>query len=229
LRDAGDGAPIARMPLDFIRLTSPLPASAARVYAAWLDSQEHSLMTGGDATVDPRVGGFHTAWGGYIGGTILDLEPGSRIVQSWRTSEFPEGHPHSRLEIRFRDVPGGCVIALAHSEIPEGQGEQYEAGWHEHYFIPMTRYFRGTSEAPPAMPTKEKAKPAKKVAKKKALKAKTAGPPKKAAKKKAAAKAPARGKTKRPKKVAKGKATRPRAASVKRGKGAKRAARPKKR
>jgi uncharacterized protein YndB with AHSA1/START domain len=157
------------MPLEFIRLSTPLPVPAARVYAAWLDGDEHTRMTGGTAkaTVDPRVGGFHTAWGGYIGGQILALEPEQRIVVSWRSSEFPPEHPHSRLEIRLRDVPGGCELALAHSDIPEGQGEQYAAGWQDHYFIPMMRYFRAVPEAPvkPKPLAKAKAK-AKRVAKK---------------------------------------------------------------
>jgi uncharacterized protein YndB with AHSA1/START domain len=178
------------MPVEFIRLSSPLPAPAERVYAAWLDSREHSRMTGGAATVDPKVGGHHTAWDGYIEGEILELEPGRRIVQTWRSSQFPPAHPHSRLEIRLRDVPGGCEIMLAHSEIPEGQGEQYEKGWHEHYFIPMTKYFRGMPEEPvtvPLLPTEEAKKPAKA---KKAPKAKKAAKPRKAA---AAKRAPKKG------------------------------------
>jgi uncharacterized protein YndB with AHSA1/START domain len=147
------------MPVEFIRLSSHLPASAERVYAAWLDALEHSRMTGGKATVEPRVGGRHTAWDGYIEGEILELEPGLRIVQSWRSTEFPPGHPDSRLEIRLMETPGGCEVMLAHSEIPEGQGEQYETGWQEHYFNPMTRYFRAApTEVPSAMEAAPKAR-----------------------------------------------------------------------
>ncbi len=141
------------MALGAFRISSPLPASAARVYAAWLDTREHSLMTGAPATVDPAIGGRHTAWDGYIEGETLELEPERRIVQSWRSTAFPADHPASRLEIRLRDVPGGCEISIAHSEIPECQAEKYEAGWHEHYFIPMTRYFRETADALSDAPT----------------------------------------------------------------------------
>jgi uncharacterized protein YndB with AHSA1/START domain len=172
------------MALEFIRLSSPLPASSSRVYDAWLDGAEHSLMTGGQATVEAKIGGRHTAWDGYIEGEILELEPGRRIVQTWRSSEFPAGHPHSLLEIRFRDTPAGCEVLLAHSDIPEGQGERYEAGWHEHYFIPMTRYFRGSS-LPPSPPPADDAKVA---PAKKAVKAKPAAAKKKVAAKKVAAK-----------------------------------------
>jgi uncharacterized protein YndB with AHSA1/START domain len=185
------------MPLEAIRVSSPLPASAARVYAAWLDSLEHTRMTGGPATVDAKIGGRCSAWDGYIEGEILELEPGQRIVQSWRSREFPEGHAPSLLEIRLRDTPGGCEIWIAHSEIPEGQSGRYEAGWHEHYFIPMTKYFQETGEgretprtdpqelAPVDFPIATPAKPATKPGVRKGA-VKRASPRMKAAKPKAA-------------------------------------------
>lgn len=194
------------MPLGAIRVSCPLPASAARVYSAWLETREHSLMTGSAATVDPRVGGRTTAWDGYIEGEILELEPGVRIVQAWRSTDFPAGHPPSRLEIRVRDVAGGCEISLSHSEIPEGEEEKYAAGWQEFYFIPMTKYFRETRESPSVesvgaeaggtsaekgkrAPAKKRrvAKRATKVKKPRAVK-KSATKPKKAARSKVAAK-----------------------------------------
>ena len=56
------------------------------IYAAWLDGKSHTNMTGGEATGEPTVGSEFTAWDGYIWGNKLELEPASRILQSWRTS-----------------------------------------------------------------------------------------------------------------------------------------------
>ncbi len=190
------------MPLDFLRVTTVLPASAARVYAAWIDAQEHSRMTGGAATVDPKVGGLYSAWDGYIAGKILELVTGERIVQSWRSTEFPAGHPHSRLEVRLRDVDGGCEITIVHSEIPEGQGAQYESGWQGHYFNPMTEYFRRV----PELPKPTKARPAKTAAAKKAI-AKKAIAKKAIAKKVTAEKKPAKKAIAKKKPAAKAKKT----------------------
>lgn len=161
---------MAGMPLETVRLTAVLPASADRVYAAWLDSSEHTRMTGGKAVVDPRVGGEHSAWDGYIEGKILALEPGRRIVQSWRTSDFPLGAGDSRLEVHLLDVPEGCEIAIIHTEIPEGQGARYESGWDDHYFVPMAKYFGKPKPKAKAKP-KKAAKPKKKAAPKKSRKA----------------------------------------------------------
>ncbi|HZY42176.1 MAG TPA: SRPBCC domain-containing protein, partial [Anaerolineae bacterium] len=93
------------------------------------------------AQIDPRVGGAHSAWDGYITGTTLELETDRRIVQSWRTSEFPADSPDSRLEIVLEAVAGGTRLTLKHSNIPAGQGASYESGWAENYFEPMTAYF----------------------------------------------------------------------------------------
>src|SRR5579863_5920688 len=75
-----------------------VPASCEDVYLAWLSSELHSAMTGGEAVVDPVVGGQFTAWGDYIVGTTLELEPFHRIVQSWRTSQFNDDDTDSQIE-----------------------------------------------------------------------------------------------------------------------------------
>ena len=130
---------------DSFELSTVLPALPARVYAAWLSSAEHAAMTGasarGSADIDPRVGGAYSTWDGYITGTTLELEPHHRIVQAWRTVEFPADSPDSRLEIVLNAVNGGMRLTLKHSNIPAGQGASYESGWVENYFEPMQNYF----------------------------------------------------------------------------------------
>ena len=128
--------------LETIQCTTILPVEVEQLYHAWLDSAAHSGFTGSPAQIDPRVGGRFSAWDGYIEGTTLELEPYRRILQSWRTSEFPEGSTDSRLEILLEDAGAGQTrIALLHSEIPVGQGQSYLQGWEEFYFQPMQEYF----------------------------------------------------------------------------------------
>jgi activator of HSP90 ATPase len=126
---------------DSFEISTELPAPPARIYAAWLSSDEHAAMTGGSAGIDPRVGGAHSAWDGYITGTTLELEPDRRIVQAWRTVEFPADSPDSRLEIVLDAVSAGTRLTLKHSDIPAGQGASYESGWVENYFAPMQAHF----------------------------------------------------------------------------------------
>jgi uncharacterized protein YndB with AHSA1/START domain len=154
------------MGTETILLSAIFPTTAARIYEAWLDANEHSKLTGAVATIEAQVGGKHTAHDGYIWGTILELSPGRRIVQAWRTPDFPADHHDSRLELSFTDVAAGAEVTIAHSSIPEGQGAKYEDGWREFYFKPMATYFVLPNEEPAA-----KAKPAATKAKHTATKA----------------------------------------------------------
>lgn len=118
-----------------------LPTNPEKVFRAWLSTAGHTAMTGSPAKVEPRVGGSFMAWDGYITGKTLELKPYTRIVQAWRTSEFSDGDPDSKIEILLEAVKGGTKLKLTHSNIPEGQADSYEGGWEESYFAPMRVYF----------------------------------------------------------------------------------------
>ena len=122
-------------------VSTKIAATPEQVFRAWLSSDGHSDMTGSPATVEPRVGGKFTAWDGYITGKTVELKPYNLIVQAWRTTEFAEKDPDSRIEIVLKPVAGGTKLTLFHSGLPEGQAESYESGWEESYFAPMREYF----------------------------------------------------------------------------------------
>jgi activator of HSP90 ATPase len=124
-----------------LKMTTILKSSPQEVYEAWLDSKAHAEFTGGAAEIDPKVGGEFHVWDGYIWGINLVLEPSRRILQSWITSDFPENAPASQLELIFDPVEEGCQVTLIHTNIPEGQSEEYEKGWVDYYFYPMKVYF----------------------------------------------------------------------------------------
>ena len=119
-----------------------IPASPKEIYDAWLDSDGHTKMTGATAKVSNKVGGKFEAWDGYIHGSNLELTPGKRIVQAWRTEEFDAADPDSRLEIDLEPVEGGAQVTIKHSALP-AHGMQYEQGWIDNYFEPMKDYFAG--------------------------------------------------------------------------------------
>jgi activator of HSP90 ATPase len=127
---------------DSIEMSEVFWVGQKELYLAWLDSEKHSAFTGSAAVIDPTVGGHFSAWDGYIEGKIEELEPYQRILQSWRTTDFPTGSPDSVLEVLFEtNVDGGSKLTLRHSNIPAGQGRDYEQGWIDYYFVPMKEYF----------------------------------------------------------------------------------------
>jgi activator of HSP90 ATPase len=156
------------MALDSIRLSATIPASPDRVYAAWLNAAEHSKMTGGKATFDPKVGGKHSAWDGYITGKNITLETNKRIVQTWRASDFPKAAGDSRVEVLFElTKKGETLLTIIHTELALGLGVYFTRGWNEFYFKPMKAHFKKVAAKPAK---KVAAKPAKKVAAKPAKK-----------------------------------------------------------
>ena len=115
-------------------------AAAEEIYSAWLNSEGHSNMTGGEASISDKEGAKFSAWDGYIMGENIELEPFGRILQKWRTTSFEDEDPDSNLEIVLNEIDGRTEITLIHTNIPE-DGEDYETGWEEHYFQPMKEYF----------------------------------------------------------------------------------------
>ncbi len=118
-------------------------AAPMDVYEALVDPAKHAAFTGTTATGEPVEGGAFTAWDGYIEGRHERLVPGARIVQTWRTSEFPEGHPDSRLELELRpEAEGKTRLRLTHSGVPRDQAKSYEQGWVDHYWTPLRDFLR---------------------------------------------------------------------------------------
>ena len=114
--------------------------SPEKLYQAWLDSDEHSDMTGGDALITDEIDDKFTAWDGYIWGKTLDLKPNAYIKQTWKTAEFEEDQNYSIVEIFFEPEGNGTRLTIKHSELTEND-KQYEQGWIDHYFKPMHDYF----------------------------------------------------------------------------------------
>lgn len=155
---------------DFLKLEIILSASCADIYNSWLEGSSHSKLIGGaSADIKEEIGSTFTIYDGYITGKILELEKNKRIVQLWRTNEFAENSPDSKLEILLEDNPGGGTkFTLLHWELPEGDKEKYKKGWEDFYLVPMKKYFEeiaNSKKSNSAIISSEK--PVKSVAKKK--------------------------------------------------------------
>lgn len=121
-------------------IKTTLNASCQHVYNAWLNSQHHSEMTGGEAFITDQINDSFTAWNEYISGKNLELIANEKIVQEWRTTEFSDDEENSIITIELKDNNGKTELTLTHSHLPE-HGEQYKKGWEDHYFNPMKTYF----------------------------------------------------------------------------------------
>src|SRR5262245_1943637 len=119
-RDRDDRQRSRAMPFEF-SVSDLIPASPQDIYDAWLSSSGHEKLTGGQkAQISAQEGGAFTVWNGYITGRNLKLEPGRRIVQSWRTTKFAATDADSRCCCsRRRAAPRSrCGTATCPTVIP---------------------------------------------------------------------------------------------------------------
>jgi activator of HSP90 ATPase len=116
------------------RKTSTTPGSAAN---------GHEKITGGQkAQISAQEGAAFTVWNGYITGRNLKLEPGRRIVQSWRTTKFTDTDTDSQIEVVLQPATGGTTVTVRHSNVPDGHTSYRDGGWQRSYFEPMKQHFK---------------------------------------------------------------------------------------
>jgi len=130
------------MKTEQIEIAITLPTSPSILFNAWINSKEHSAFTGDSASCSNQEGGKFLIANEYISGRNLELNYPNRILQSWKTKDFPESAENSFIEVFFTDSTKGCRLKIKHSNIPEGQGEKYKEGWKEFYFKPMKEYYK---------------------------------------------------------------------------------------
>jgi activator of HSP90 ATPase len=129
-----------------IRQTVTFEASPHAVFEALLDSKKHSDFTGSKASISRKVGGKISAWDGYIEGKNERIEKDKVIVQSWRTTEFKEGEPDSKVMFHFSKKGNGTRLMFVHSNVPDRLAEDFRQGWIDNYWVPLKAYL----EAPTA-------------------------------------------------------------------------------
>jgi activator of HSP90 ATPase len=124
----------------------------ARVYAAFVDPVQFERITqlsgatrsapaGAPPTqISPDVGGAFILFGGYITGRHLEMVPGQRLVQAWRSGGWAAG-AYSIVEFQFATEGSDTRIVFDHAGFPDGAGDGLASGWYEHYWNPLTKLF----------------------------------------------------------------------------------------
>jgi activator of HSP90 ATPase len=118
-----------------IRQSVTFKAGPHEVYEVLMDSRRHSKLTGDKAIISRKVGGKFTV-GEYIQGVNLEVVPNERIVQSWRGSDWPEGH-FSRAVFSLRTEGNGTRLTFTQTGVPEEKHHETKQGWHDYYWTPM--------------------------------------------------------------------------------------------
>jgi len=120
-----------------------LNASPHEVYEALIDPAKHTAFSGAPAEINAKPGGKFSFYGGQLEGTTLELEKDRRIVQNWRSTNWPKGH-YSRVTYELTPLAEGraTLLLLSHSEVPLQDAADINRGWHTYYWTKMAAYFR---------------------------------------------------------------------------------------
>jgi activator of HSP90 ATPase len=124
-----------------IQQTVTLKAPPEVLFDSFLDSKEHTAITGGmPAKVSRRVGGSFTAFGGQIRGRNLLILPKRMIVQAWRSDHWKASDPDSILILCFSKARGGGRIDLTHVNVPAHDRKGVTQGWPTYYWKPWNAH-----------------------------------------------------------------------------------------
>jgi activator of HSP90 ATPase len=114
-------------------------ASPAVLYEALMNAKQFTIVSGAPAEISRDVGGPWSAYGGLILGRNVELVPNQRIVQAWRSKDWPEG-TYSIVKFELRVEGLGTRVVLDHVGFPEGKAEHLAEGWQKHYWEPLQKY-----------------------------------------------------------------------------------------
>jgi activator of HSP90 ATPase len=114
-----------------------IDATPAAVYGVLTSSDEFTRMTGGRAAkISKDVGGAVSLFGGDIRALNVELVPGKRVVQAWRSFRWPDG---VYSIVKFELAPDGSRTKLVFDQVghPDEAQQTLESGWSQMYWQPM--------------------------------------------------------------------------------------------
>ena len=116
-------------------------AKAAELYSMYLDSREHTKLTGNmQAKISAEEGAKFSAHGGYCWGKNLQLVKDKLIVQSWRASDWKKTDLDSTLILIFEQKKNDALLTMIHANLPDNQATALNDGWNEFYWKPWKKY-----------------------------------------------------------------------------------------
>ncbi len=120
-----------------------IQASPMTVYGVLTGSEEFAKMTGGrTASISREAGGAISMFGGDIRGRNIELVPGKRVVQAWRSQAWPEG-VYSIVRFELTADGAGTKLIFDQAGHPAEATRMLEGGWHQMYWQPMNALFGG--------------------------------------------------------------------------------------
>ncbi len=91
------------------------------------------------AEISSEPGGAFAIFGGYISGRQIELVPGERVVQAWRTGSWDPGI-YSIAKFELTEDAAGTKLIFDHTGFPNGQAQHLAEGWRTNYWEPLAKF-----------------------------------------------------------------------------------------
>jgi activator of HSP90 ATPase len=126
-----------------------LAATPRDIYSAFMDGDKHAAFTGAGARIGSEVGSRFSAQGGFVTGVNIELVSGRRIVQAWRSNNWPKG-AWSMVTIELsRAAKNRTRLVLIQDGVPDKFYAQISEGWKVHYWQPLRKWLAARALARP--------------------------------------------------------------------------------
>jgi len=112
--------------------------SPEQIYRIYMDSGQHSKITGQKVQMSSQAGAKFSAEDGEISGRNLYIIPEKMIVQSWRRKEWPENTVDAIMVMSFSQSGAtGARIDVTNALLP--QNEMQFINWNT-FWNPLREY-----------------------------------------------------------------------------------------
>lgn len=115
-------------------------ATPKEVYDALINSTKHSKFTSAPAKIGSKPGSAFTCYANYISGITLELEPGRRVVQAWRSRNWPAGHFSIVTFALSLNGKGQTELHFTQIGVPADDYAEKNKGWRTHYWEPLKKF-----------------------------------------------------------------------------------------
>lgn len=115
-------------------------AKAATLFELYTNADKHQQVTGASALITDRLGEPFNLYSGFCFGENIDLKKNKLIIQSWRTSDWPDGVDDSIVVIRLVEYGKDTHLYLTHSGLPHTMVDSLRQGWNDFYWKKWRTY-----------------------------------------------------------------------------------------
>ncbi|MCK6578808.1 MAG: SRPBCC domain-containing protein [Anaerolineae bacterium] len=125
------------------RLTVRAPIE--EVWAALTDPEDVSAwMADSAVTLDLRVGGRYSLFGGETTGIFVEIEAPTILEYTWRQNTWDPAWADSRVRWELSGDRRRTRLLLTHTDFPnDEERSSLEEAWEEYWLEPMIDYLQG--------------------------------------------------------------------------------------